>query len=55
MFGTVKVLFGQIRRFDKLEPAICSTLNREGVNITSQRENFVKEITVHVISVLVVD
>ena len=33
----------------------CSKLKREDVRIISQTENVVKEITVHVISVLVVD
>ena len=33
----------------------CSKLKREGVKIISQTENVVKEITVHVISVLVLD
>ena len=33
----------------------CSELKREGVKIFSQTENVVKEITVHVISVLGVD
>ena len=33
----------------------CSKLKREGVKIISQTENVVKEITVHVISILVVD
>ena len=32
-----------------------TTLIREGVKIISQTENVVKEITVHVISVLVAD
>ena len=35
--------------------SFCSKLNREGVEIISQTENVVKEITVHVISVLFVD
>ena len=33
----------------------CSKLKREGIKILSQMENLVKGITVHVISVLVVD
>ena len=36
-------------------PSCCSKLKREGVKIISQTENVVKEVTVHVISVLVVD
>ena len=36
-------------------PSCCSKLKTEGVKIISQTENVVKEVTVHVISVLVVD
>ena len=41
--------------FVKLDFCCCSEVKREGIKIVSQTENVVKEITVHVISVLVVD
>ena len=57
MFGTVWSFWPDFEKwFDKFESAICSKLNRDiGVKIISQTENVVKEIDVHIISVLVVD
>ena len=55
IYYSLHVLYMEVNFLSSKEFCYCCELKREGVKIVSQTENVVKEITVHVISVLVVD